>query len=102
MFTDALNVTAEWLKHHVNFEKTTEPFNDIIARAYMEVFNWDENVTFPEVIILQSSLVLLFIKIVLFILGFVIRQNSIFSYKQNAKYLDTCSISIYCNNIINQ
>lgn len=47
-------MTAEWLKRHVNFEKTTEPYHDIVARAYMEIFNWDENVIFPEVIRLQT------------------------------------------------
>lgn len=54
-FTDALNLTTEWLKRHVNFEKITEPFNDIIVRAYMEIFNWDENVIFPEVIYIKKS-----------------------------------------------
>jgi len=48
--TDALDLTTEWLKRHVNFENTTEPYNDIIIRAYMEIFNWDENTLFPEVI----------------------------------------------------
>lgn len=48
--TDALNLTVEWLKRHVNFEKTAEPYHDIVARAYMEIFDWNENVIFPEVI----------------------------------------------------
>jgi len=54
LLTDALNLTVEWLKRHVNFENTTESYHDIVARAYMEIFDWNENVTFPEVIRLQS------------------------------------------------
>lgn len=52
---DALNVTAEWLKRHINFEKTTEPYHDIIVRAYMEIFDWDENVIFPEALSLDKD-----------------------------------------------
>jgi len=46
-------LTAEWLKRHVNFEKIAEPYYDIVARAYMEIFDWHENVIFPEVMRLQ-------------------------------------------------
>jgi len=52
-------VTAEWLKRHINFEKTTEPYHDIIVRAYMEIFDWDENVIFPEVTKLLSNVLLI-------------------------------------------
>jgi hypothetical protein len=53
LLTDALNLTAEWLKRHINFEKTTESYHDIVVRAYMEIFDWDEHVLFPEVIKLK-------------------------------------------------
>lgn len=52
---DALTLTAEWLKRHVNFENTSEPYSSIIARAYMEIFNWDQNVIFPEVIFITNN-----------------------------------------------
>ncbi|XP_003243699.1 T-complex protein 11-like protein 1 [Acyrthosiphon pisum] len=52
---DALNLTAEWLKRHVNFEKTAEPYHDIVARAYMEIFDWNENVIFPEALSLDKD-----------------------------------------------
>ncbi|XP_022165971.1 T-complex protein 11-like protein 1 isoform X2 [Myzus persicae] len=52
---DALNLTAEWLKRHVNFEKTTEPYHDIVARAYMEIFDWNEDVIFPEALSLDKD-----------------------------------------------
>lgn len=52
---DALNLTAEWLLRHVNFEKTTEPYHDIVVRAYMEIFNWNENVIFPEALSLDKD-----------------------------------------------
>lgn len=48
---DALSITTEWLKRHVNFENASEPYNDIIVRAYLEIFTWDENFLFPEVYI---------------------------------------------------
>lgn len=66
---DALNLTAEWLKRHVDFEKTTEPYHDIIVRAYLEIFNWDENVIFPEVIIYYVKSC---IRVILFTNGFII------------------------------
>jgi len=53
LLTDALNLTTEWLKRHVNFEKTAESYHDIVARAYMEIFDWNENVIFPEVMRLK-------------------------------------------------
>ncbi|VVC37819.1 Hypothetical protein CINCED_3A016320 [Cinara cedri] len=52
---DALNLTTEWLKRHVNFEKTSESYSNIIARAYMEIFDWDENVIFPEALSLDKD-----------------------------------------------
>lgn len=58
MLTDALNLTAEWLKRHVNFENTTEPYHNIIVRAYMEIFDWDENVIFPEVIYITNCILM--------------------------------------------
>jgi hypothetical protein len=52
---DALNLTAEWLKRHINFEKTNESYHDIVARAYMEIFDWNENVIFPEALSLDKD-----------------------------------------------
>ncbi|XP_026806219.1 T-complex protein 11-like protein 1 [Rhopalosiphum maidis] len=52
---DALNLTAEWLKRHINFEKITESYHDIVVRAYMEIFDWDENVLFPEALSLDKD-----------------------------------------------
>ncbi|XP_025208446.1 T-complex protein 11-like protein 1 [Melanaphis sacchari] len=52
---DALNLTAEWLKRHINFENRTEPHHDIIVRAYMEIFDWNENDIFPEALSLDKD-----------------------------------------------
>ncbi|XP_050520375.1 T-complex protein 11-like protein 1 isoform X2 [Daktulosphaira vitifoliae] len=52
---DALNLTEEWLKRHINLEIQTEPYEIIITRAYMEIFHWDENIVFPEALALDKE-----------------------------------------------
>ncbi|XP_050443731.1 T-complex protein 11-like protein 1 isoform X2 [Adelges cooleyi] len=52
---DALTLTEEWLKRHINPETPSESYNSIMTRAYLEIFTWDENVIFPEALGLDKE-----------------------------------------------
>lgn len=59
LFTDGLKYTQEWLKPHIDKTGLSIPVTDVniirnataqtLAKAYLELLEWDESKSYPEV-----------------------------------------------------